>query len=74
MLNSVDTRVMEIRVNVSDEVARSAAEKARAVGLTVEQAIATYLWRVAEGTEPLENELGPDGIPVRRTLRQQIYR
>jgi hypothetical protein len=65
---------MELRVTLDDEVVLCAQEKAQAVGLTLEQAIATYVCRIAEGTEPLENELSPDGTPMRRTLRQQMYR
>ncbi len=65
---------MEIRLTLDDEVARRVQEKAQSVGITIEQAIATYLWRIAEDTGPLENELLPDGTPKRRTLRQQIYR
>jgi antitoxin component of RelBE/YafQ-DinJ toxin-antitoxin module len=65
---------MKLQMILDDEVALSAQKKARSVGLTLEQAIATYVWRIAEGTEPLENEISPDGTPRRRTLRQQTYR
>jgi antitoxin component of RelBE/YafQ-DinJ toxin-antitoxin module len=65
---------MELRVTLDDEVTLCAQEKAQSVGLTLEQAIATYIWRIAEDTEPLENDLSPDGTPLRRTLRQQTYR
>jgi len=65
---------MEIRIIVNEEIMRCVAEKAMAVGITLEQAITTYLARIAEGTEPLENEFLPDGTLRRRTLRQQIYR
>jgi antitoxin component of RelBE/YafQ-DinJ toxin-antitoxin module len=68
------TQTMEIRITIEDEIVSSATEKAQSVGLTIEQAIETFLRRVAEGSEPLENELSPDGVPMRRTLRQQIYR
>jgi hypothetical protein len=65
---------MEILFMIEDEIVLSAREKAQAAGQTVEQAISTYLQRIAEGPEPLENELSPDGVPMRRTLRQQLYR
>jgi hypothetical protein len=65
---------MEIRVTVSDGAARAAAEKAIAVGVTLELAVAAYVLRIADGTEPLENDLFTDGTPKQRTLRQQIYR
>jgi antitoxin component of RelBE/YafQ-DinJ toxin-antitoxin module len=65
---------MELRVTLDDKVALRAQKKAQSVGLTLEQAIATYIWRIAEGTEPLENEIALDGTPERRTLRQQTYR
>jgi hypothetical protein len=65
---------MELRMTLNDEVALRAEQKAHSVGVTLEQAIATYVLRIAEGTEPLENELSPDGTPLRRTLRQQTYR
>ena len=68
------TQDMEIQISIEDEIVSSVTEKAQAVGLTIEQTIETYLRRVAEGSEPLENELLPDGVPMRRTLRQQIYR
>jgi hypothetical protein len=65
---------MEIRIILDDHVARNAGEKARAAGISLEQAVSTYIHRIAEGTEPVENEFLPDGKPGRRTLRQQIYR
>jgi hypothetical protein len=65
---------MELRMTLDDYVAQCARKKAQSVGLTLEQAIATYVWRIAEDTEPLENEISPDGTPQRRTLRQQTYR
>jgi hypothetical protein len=65
---------MEIRVTVSEDVNRFAREKAEAVGISLEQAISAYVQRIADGTELLENDLLPDGTPMRRTLRQQIYR
>jgi hypothetical protein len=65
---------MEIRITVSENVGRCAGEKAEAVGISLEQAIAASVQRIADGTEPLENDLLPDGTPMRRTLRQQIYR
>ncbi|MGA3082078.1 MAG: hypothetical protein ABSD44_11925 [Terracidiphilus sp.] len=55
-------------------MALRAQKKAQSVGLTLEQAIATYVWRVAEGTEPLEDETSQNGTPERRTLRKQTYR
>jgi antitoxin component of RelBE/YafQ-DinJ toxin-antitoxin module len=65
---------MELRMTLEDEVALRARKKAQSVGLTLEQAIATYVWRIADDTEPLENEICPDGTLRRRTLRQQTYR
>ncbi|MGA2535732.1 MAG: hypothetical protein ABSF53_06955 [Terracidiphilus sp.] len=65
---------MEIRIAVSDEVGKAAAEEAEKVGTTLELAVAAYVQRIADGTEHLENDLLPDGAPMRRTLRQQIYR
>ena len=65
---------MDIRITVSEDAGRRAGEKAEAVGLSLEQAIAVYVQRIADSTETLENELLADGSPVRRTLRQQIYR
>jgi hypothetical protein len=65
---------MELRITLDDEAVLRARKKAQSVGLTLEQAIATYVWRIAEDTEPLENEISADGTPQRRTLRQQIYR
>jgi antitoxin component of RelBE/YafQ-DinJ toxin-antitoxin module len=65
---------MEIWVNVEDEIVISATEKAESVGLTIEQLIAAYLRRIADGSEPIDDEISMDGGPVRRTLRQQIYR
>jgi hypothetical protein len=61
-------------MTLDDEVALCAQKKAQSAGLTLEQAIATYVLRIAEGTEPVENEISKDGTPQRRTLRQQIYR
>jgi hypothetical protein len=65
---------MEIRITISEDVGRCAGEKAEAVGISLEQAIAAYVHRIADRTELLENDLLPDGTPMRRTLRQQIYR
>jgi hypothetical protein len=65
---------MEIRVAGDDEVALRAQKTAQSAGLTLEQTIATYVWRIAENTEPLENDISPNGTPQRRTLRQRIYR
>ena len=65
---------MEIRITVDENVARLAREKTQAAGISLEQAVTTYVRRVAEGTEPVENELLPDGTLRRRTLREQIYR
>jgi antitoxin component of RelBE/YafQ-DinJ toxin-antitoxin module len=65
---------MEIQITVNENVGRLAAEKAEAMGISLERAIAAYLQRVAEGTEPIEDELLLDGTPMRRALRQQIYR
>jgi len=65
---------MEIRIAVDAEVGRRAGNKAEAVGISIEQAISAYVQRIADGTEPLENEFLPDGTLMRRTLRQQIYR
>jgi hypothetical protein len=65
---------MEIRLVIDEEIARRAEEKAKAVGISLEQAISTYVWRIAEGTETLQNELLPNGTPRRRTLREQTYR
>ena len=61
-------------MTLDDEVALRAQEKAQSVGLTLEQAVATYVRRIADDTEPLENEIFPDVTSQRRTLRQQIYR
>lgn len=66
-------RGMEIRVAVYKEVAKQATERAPAAGISLEQAMTTYIRRVAEGSE-FENELLPDGTLRRRTLREQIYR
>jgi len=60
-------------MTLDDEVALRAQEKAQSVGLTLEQAVATYVRRIADDTEPLENEIFPDVTSQRRTLRQQIY-
>jgi antitoxin component of RelBE/YafQ-DinJ toxin-antitoxin module len=68
------TQTMEIRITIEDEIVIRATEEARAVGLTIEQVIATYLLRIAEGSESLDDELLPDGASMRRTLRRQIYR
>ena len=68
------TQTMEIRITIGDEVVIGATEKAQAVGLTIEQVLATHLRRIADGSESLDNELLPDGTPMRQTLRQQIYR
>jgi len=65
---------MDIRVTLEDEIVISARKKAQAVGLALDQVIATYVCRIADGSESLENELLPDGELVQRTLRQQIYR
>jgi hypothetical protein len=65
---------MEIRINVSEEAGRRAGKLAGAAGISLEQALAAYVQRIADGTEPIENDLLPDGAPLRRTLRQQIYR
>ena len=65
---------MDIRITVSEDAGRRAGGKAEAVDLSLEQAIAAYVQRIADGTEPLENDLLPDGSLARRTLRQQIYR
>jgi hypothetical protein len=65
---------MEIRITVSEDAGRCAGEKAEAVGISPDQAIAVSVQRIADGTETLENDLLPDGTRMRRTLRQQIYR
>jgi hypothetical protein len=65
---------MEIRITVSEDIGLNAQKKAEAVGIALEQAVAAYVQRIADGTEFLENDLLPDGTPMRRTLRQQIYR
>jgi hypothetical protein len=65
---------MEIRIAVSEDVGRSTEEKAAALGVSLSTAIAAYVQRIADGTELLENDFLPDGTPMRRTIRQQIYR
>ena len=65
---------MEIQITVNEESGRRAAERAEAVGISLQQAMAAYVQRIADGTELLENDLLPYGTPMQRTLRQQIYR
>jgi hypothetical protein len=65
---------MEIRVTAEDDVVQRAREAVADVGLTLEQALFAYVFRIAEGTEPIENEFLPDGTLRRRTIRDQTYR
>jgi hypothetical protein len=65
---------MEIQISVYEDVGRRAEAKAGAVGISLAQAISAYVQRIADGTEQLENDLLPDGTPMRRGIRQQIYR
>jgi hypothetical protein len=44
---------MDIEVTVDDEVARLAGQKAEAVGMSIEMAVAAYVQRIAEGTESI---------------------
>jgi hypothetical protein len=65
---------MEVTVTANDEVVQRAREAVGGVGLTLEQARFACVFRLAEGTEPIENEFLPDGTQRPRTLREQIYR
>ena len=65
---------MEIQVKAEDDVVDRARKAVAGVGLTLEQALFAYVFRVAEGTEPIMNEFLPDGTLRRRTLREQTYR
>ena len=65
---------MEIRVTAEDDVVDRALEAVAGVGLTLEEALFAYMFRVAEGTEPIMNEFLPDGTLRRRTIREQTYR
>jgi len=65
---------MEIRITVGEDAGKRAEEMAQAIGASLEQVIAAYVHRIADGTELLESDLFPDGTPRPRTLRQQMYR
>jgi hypothetical protein len=68
------TRAIEIQFTVNEDFGRLAEAEAGAVGISLVQAITAYVQRIADGTELLEDDLLPDGTPMRRGLRQQIYR
>jgi antitoxin component of RelBE/YafQ-DinJ toxin-antitoxin module len=65
---------MQLTINVDQEILDRAEQALRKEGVTTEQAITTYLWRIAHGEEPVDTNLNPDGTPRPRTLRQQTYR
>ena len=65
---------MEIRTTVGEDAGKRAEEMAQAIGASLEEVIAAYVHRIADGTEPLQDDLSPDGTPRPRTLRQQMYR
>jgi hypothetical protein len=73
-LRGSHTPRMEITVTAEDDVVERAREAFGAIGLTLEQALFAYVFRVAEGTEPIMNEFLPDGTLRWRTLREQTYR
>ena len=68
------TRDMQIRIELDENVVRCAGEKAQAIGISLEQAVASYIQRISDGTETLEDDLLAGGSPMGPTLRQQIYR
>jgi hypothetical protein len=65
---------MEVRITADDGVVTRAREAFSEIGLALEQALSAYVFRVAEGTEPIMNEFLPDGTLRRRTIREQTYR
>jgi antitoxin component of RelBE/YafQ-DinJ toxin-antitoxin module len=65
---------MTLTIEIEDEVFRAAEEVLHSAGVTPEQAIATYFWRIAHNEEPVDTNLRPDSSPIPRTMRQQLYR
>jgi antitoxin component of RelBE/YafQ-DinJ toxin-antitoxin module len=65
---------MTFTVEIEEEIFRAAERVFRSEGITPEQAIATYLWRIAHNEEPVDTNLHLDGAPMPRTVRQQLYR
>jgi hypothetical protein len=73
-ISGFHTPPMETRVEAEDDVYSEAREAVAGVGLTLEEALFAYVFRIAEGTEPVANEFLPNGTLRRRTVREQIYR
>lgn len=65
---------MKFTVEIEEEVFRAAEGVLRGEGITPEQGIATYLWRIAHNEEPVDTNLHLDRTPMPRTVRQQLYR
>ena len=61
-------------MTAEDDVVQRARNAVADVGLTLEEALFAYVFRIAEGTEPVANEFLPDGTLRRRTIRDQTYR
>lgn len=59
---------MNFTIFIEDEVAERARERASAMGLTVEQAVEDFVRELASDPKRAE------GLPKRRTLREEIYR
>jgi antitoxin component of RelBE/YafQ-DinJ toxin-antitoxin module len=65
---------MTFTVEIEEGVFRAAEEVLHSAGVTPEQAIASYFWRIAHNEEPIDTSLRPDRTPMPRTVRQQLYR
>ena len=65
---------MTFTVEIDEDVFRTAEGILHSAGVTPEQAIATYFWRIAHNEEPVDTDLRPDRTPMPRTVRQQLYR
>jgi antitoxin component of RelBE/YafQ-DinJ toxin-antitoxin module len=65
---------MTFTVEIEDDAFRAAEEALHSAGVTPEQAITTYFWRITHNEEPVDTNLRPDRSPMPRTLRQQLYR
>jgi len=65
---------MTFTVEIEEEVFRAAEGVLHCAGVTPDQAITSYFWRIAHKEEPVDTDLRPDRTPMPRTLRQQLYR
>ena len=68
------TGCMTFTVEIEDDAFRAAGEALHSAGVTPEQAIATYFWRIAHNEEFADTCLHTDRTPMPRTIREQLYR